>query len=250
MRTAIYSLAVMAASIAAVLAALPSFGRAQIDRTPHTGEPVLIELFTSQGCSSCPPADRLAQRLSKEPGLVVISRPVDYWDRLGWKDTLASPENTALQRAYAARGLAGYNGVYTPQSVVAGRFGEVGSDERKIRQFVKRSAAENDAVLRIRGSAERGYGAGISGTISGTAQLILVGVSSRENIDIRRGENRGRQISYTNVLVGERKLTTWRGSTQGEGIRLSQLDMEGADKYALILRRSSGGEVLAATWID
>ena len=82
--------------------------------------PVLLELFTSQGCSSCPPADRLAERLTKEPGLLVISRPVTYWDRLGWKDTLAREENTQLQRAYAARGLAGENGVFTPQIVIDG----------------------------------------------------------------------------------------------------------------------------------
>ncbi|MEL6486536.1 MAG: DUF1223 domain-containing protein, partial [Pseudomonadota bacterium] len=134
----------IAASLAAGSAALfimglPGGVTAQVsqDQAPSASfAPVLVELFTSQGCSSCPPADRLADRLDSEDGLVIISRPVDYWDRLGWTDTLASPQNTALQRAYARRGLGGYNGVYTPQSVVAGAFGEVGSDERALRWHI------------------------------------------------------------------------------------------------------------------
>ena len=107
---------------------------AQAQDPSPSAEPVLVELFTSQGCSSCPPADRLAARLAPEPGVVVISRPVTYWDRLGWKDTLARPENTDLQRAYARRTLAGRNGVYTPQTVVDGEFGAVGSQESRLRR--------------------------------------------------------------------------------------------------------------------
>jgi hypothetical protein len=75
-------------------------------------EPVLLELFTSQGCSSCPPADQLAEKLAADPGLVVISRPVTYWDRLGWKDSLAREDNTALQQVYAAAGLKGKIALY------------------------------------------------------------------------------------------------------------------------------------------
>src|SRR3546814_2316327 len=100
----------------------------------------LIELFTSQGCSSCPPADALFAKLAKDPGIVAISRPVTYWDRLGWKDTLARPENTALQRAYAARNIAGA-GVYTPQAVVQGGAGTVGSREGEIRTLAAQAAS-------------------------------------------------------------------------------------------------------------
>src|SRR3546814_12349614 len=81
---------------------------------------VLIELFTSQGCSSCPPADALFAKLAKEPGIVAISRPVTYWDRLGWKDTLPRPENTALQRAYGARIISGRGGLRTHGAVQEG----------------------------------------------------------------------------------------------------------------------------------
>ncbi|MEO1489870.1 MAG: DUF1223 domain-containing protein [Pseudomonadota bacterium] len=105
---------------AAILALASPFSRSEAQPLPTgtSNGPVLLELFTSQGCSSCPPADRLAAKLDQEDDLVVLSRPVDYWDRLGWKDTFAKPSNTALQRAYARRRLAGYNGVYTPQTVV------------------------------------------------------------------------------------------------------------------------------------
>ena len=212
--------------------------------------PVLVELFTSQGCSSCPPADRLAHRLDREDGLVIISRPVDYWDRLGWKDTLATPENTALQRAYARRGLGGYNGVYTPQTVVSGAFGEVGSDERALRWQV-------DAARRLTSSAQlhiepvdgKGFAVGLSGETSAPAELQLLGVSREENVAIGRGENRGRTLRYTNALIGEETLAIWRGGKKGFAIRFDQLRMPGADRYAVVLREPGGGRVLAAHWL-
>ena len=108
------------------------------DDSSSSLNPVVIELFTSQGCSSCPPADMLASRLAKDDTLLVISRPVTYWDRLGWKDTLARPQNTALQRAYASKGNEG-SGVYTPQIVVNGGDGAVGSREGDIRSIVRRA---------------------------------------------------------------------------------------------------------------
>ena len=86
---------------------------------PPPVTPVAVELFTSQGCSSCPPADALLEALAKQPNIIAITRPVTYWDKLGWKDTLGRPENTRLQTAYAAKGKEG-SGVYTPQTVVQG----------------------------------------------------------------------------------------------------------------------------------
>ncbi|MBD2843069.1 DUF1223 domain-containing protein [Erythrobacter rubeus] len=247
-----FSLALLTA-----IAALSAFsfglaipGNAQIDRSPAGGEPVLIELFTSQGCSSCPPADRLANRLESEPGLVVISKPVDYWDRLGWKDTFASPENTALQRAYARRGLEGYDGVYTPQSVIAGGYGEVGSDERAIRNSVRAAARQQTSAIRVRGNGDTGYAIGIAGPAGTMGELVLVGVESSPTVAIERGENRGRNVTYANVLVGERVVSRWSGGKASHVIRRGDLGMPRADRYTLLLRERAGGAVLAAQWLE
>ncbi len=249
----LYATLIALITIATASLVVPHSSEAQSGLQPDNGaladEPVLLELFTSQGCSSCPPADRLAAKLAKEPGLVVISRPVDYWDRLGWKDTFASPANTALQRRYARRGLGGYNGVYTPQTVVGGSLGEVGSDERAIRGFASQTAKANRAAIRIRRREDGGYGIGLAGSASTTAELALLGVSSRETVAIGRGENGGRRVTYTNVLINERRLAEWEGGSASHRIERAQLIMPGVDRYALALREPSGGRVLAARWL-
>ena len=97
----------------------------------------VLELFTSQGCSSCPPADKLAEELAKDPKLVVISYPVDYWDYLGWKDTLARHEFTDRQRAYGAK--RGDNQVYTPQVVVSGGSHVIGSERKTVETMIEKA---------------------------------------------------------------------------------------------------------------
>jgi len=247
-RSYIQGILVIGAAIWAGSVLLPESSEAQTFTSPE--EPVLVELFTSQGCSSCPPADRLAERLDKEEGLVVISRPVTYWDRLGWKDTLARQENTELQYAYAERGLGGYNGVYTPQSVVAGQLGEVGSRERALRRQIARAGATRDAAIRVRGDASKGFGVGLAGETGRQAELVLIGVDSHAEIDIGRGENRGRRIAYTNVLKDERRLALWQGGQASHVLEADTLNMRGADRYALVLREVNAGQVLAARWLN
>ncbi|MEP0392899.1 MAG: DUF1223 domain-containing protein [Erythrobacter sp.] len=248
MRGYLQTFIIGAALVVTAAALLPERGDAQTYQTPS--EPVLIELFTSQGCSSCPPADRLAKQLDKEEGVVVISRPVTYWDYLGWKDNLASEANTNLQRAYARRGLVGYNGVYTPQSVVAGAHGEVGSRESAVRGMVSRAAANVDAAIRVRGNVTKGFGIGLAGETQRPAELVLIGVKRQAEVDIGRGENRGRRIAYTNVLKGERRLALWKGGEASHVVRPQALNIAGADRYALVLREENAGPVLAARWLD
>jgi len=96
----------------------------------HTEPRAVVELFTSQGCSSCPPADKLAGELARDPSLVVMSLPIDYWDYLGWKDTLALPGHSNRQRAYSK--ARGDREVYTPQVVVNGTIHTLGSDKDAI----------------------------------------------------------------------------------------------------------------------
>lgn len=212
-------------------------------------EPVLLELFTSQGCSSCPPADQLAEKLAADPGLVVISRPVTYWDRLGWKDSLAREDNTALQQAYAAAGLVGQNGEYTPQLVVDGRFGTVGSREAEVRSGIARHGSKGSAAIRLRDLGAKGVAVGIDGTAARPAELVLVAAKRKAEVAIARGENGGRKIGYTNVLKNEQRLQSWDGGKASLVITPEQLAVAGADRYALVLREPDGGKVLAARWL-
>jgi hypothetical protein len=214
-----------------------------------SGEPVLLELFTSQGCSSCPPADALAEKLSANPGLVVISRNVTYWDRLGWKDTLGKESNTALQQRYASRGLEGRNGVYTPQLVVAGAYGVVGSRADEVASGVKQYGGRSDAAIRIVPQAGGGYAINLSGTGTGKAELVLVAVTRKVEVCIGSGENGGRSVTYPNVLRSERRLSDWAGGAASVTLAATQLRVPGADRYALVLRQPDGGKVLAARWV-
>ncbi|MEO0058308.1 MAG: hypothetical protein RIT17_1784 [Pseudomonadota bacterium] len=230
------------------LAFAPSGGRAQA-AAAASSEPVLIELFTSQGCSSCPPADRLAGQLASDPALVVISRPVTYWDRLGWKDTLAREANTELQRAYASAGLAGQNGIYTPQMVIDGSFGAVGSQEDAVRGGIARHGGRGASAIRVRDLGAKGFAIGIDGKAARPAELMLVAARRKTEVAIAHGENGGRAISYTNVLKDERSLMAWQGGQASLVIGPDQLRVAGADAYALVLREPEGGKVLAARWL-
>jgi len=206
---------------------------------PH---PVVLELFTSQGCSSCPAADALANRLAQEPGLVVITRPVTYWDRLGWKDTLARPENSALQRSYAAR-RRDRSGVYTPQVVVDGEAVTVGSREREVRQLAAAAGKRPHPELRIVHAPGGGWNAQLSG--EGRGELALVALDAHESVAIGRGENGGRRVTYANVYLGEQALGRWQGGRQDFAIPAAALHSGKADRFALVLRREEEGPILA-----
>lgn len=251
------------AALAALTAFVLSEGRADISQATSnprnaTGPaalaqsaagPVVAELFTSQGCSSCPPADALAEKLATDPGLVVIARPVTYWDRLGWKDTLAREDNTTLQQNYARRGLAGRNGVYTPQLVVDGAYGLVGSHGSEVASGVKQFGGKSDAAIRVAPGAGGGYAVNLSGAAGGKAELVLVAVTRKVEVGIGSGENGGRKVAYANVLRSERKVGDWNGGAASLTLAANQLKVPGADRYALVLRQPGGGKVLAARWV-
>ena len=252
-RTALALLAGIAA-IGAVATAISPGAPAQAQNDTRiaspTGEPVLIELFTSQGCSSCPPADKVAAKIAPSPGLVVISRPVTYWDRLGWKDTLAKEANTNLQQAYARRGLEGQNGVYTPQAVVNGRFGTVGSRELDVRRGIAHNSGSGNAAIRVNDLGAEGYGVGLGGDTDKPAELVLVAITREVEVGIGSGENGGRTVTYTNVLRDEQTIASWKGGKASHVVSPAQLKIKGANRYALVLREPGGGPVLAARWLS
>lgn len=205
-------------------------------------QPVVVELFTSQGCSSCPPADVFLEKLAREPGVIAIARPVTYWDRLGWKDTLARQANTDLQRAYAEKGLGGA-GVYTPQIVVQGGDGAVGSSQGEVRTLIARAKARPGPQISV---GDGGFT--ISGG-KGSGTVTLVAVKSTTNVSIGNGENGGRQIRYSNVVKAERPLGRWGGGTQKFAITPDLLKTPGADRYAVIVQSGQAGPILAGSWL-
>ena len=218
------------------------------DDATRSARPVVIELFTSQGCSSCPPADLLASRLAKDGSLLVITRPVTYWDRLGWKDTLARGDNTRLQRAYAGKGHAGA-GVYTPQIVVNGGGGAVGSRESDIRSLVRRADRSGPLI-----TATTNAGGGMMVTVSGKSDYLagvsLIALSSSETVRVGRGENGGRTLHYTNVVKNERRLGSWRGRREQFAVPPEYLKVSGADRYAIVVQRPGAGRIVGAKLLE
>ena len=228
MRNGIFALAA-----AVVLSSASSLGA--------KAEPVhrVIELFTSQGCNSCPPADRLAAEFAHVPGTVVISLPVTYWDYLGWKDSLASPAFTARQKAYAQ--ARGDMQIYTPQVVVDGVAHAVGSEKDAIEAIAEASRAPTVPIsetlagdkLRIEVSAGAAPGK--------SARLWLVPILSSASVAIGRGENAGATVTYTNVARELRDLGEWNGQDSKVEVPTAQIRDLGADGAAILLQADNEG---------
>ncbi len=172
--------------------------------------PVLLELFTSEGCSSCPPADRLLEMLDqKQPiegaDLIVLSEHVDYWDGLGWRDPFSSSQYTARQQDYTNK--FNLDGVYTPQLVVDGRFGFVGSNAREAGSAIQKAIREQKIAIAISNVARNGNQ--ISAHIElpaspqsnkGTKAVLYVAITdNRAESQVSRGENAGRSLAHVGV---------------------------------------------------
>jgi hypothetical protein len=193
----------------------------------------VIELFTSQGCSTCPPADRLLASLARDPKTVAISFPVDYWDYIGWKDIFASPVFTARQQAYARASVNGH--VYTPQAVIDGVKADVGSDKAAIDRdistppglggamTVPMTIKESNGYLHVDVGAGQAANAGV---------YVLRVVASR-TVEIGRGENSGRSVTYTNVVRAMSKIGDWTGQPAHFDMLELKADGEG---YVVLLQ--------------
>ena len=178
----------------------------------------LLELFTSQGCSSCPAADKLLGEFAADPALVAISDPIDYWDYLGWKDTLANPAHSARQRAYAR--ARGDREVYTPQIVVNGAMHVLGSDRSAIDRVIAQTDQKPDVMslpvllsiggntlnIDIRATDNAGNDAHPGG------EVWLCPLARAVTVAIGRGENHGRTITYHNVVRRWLKLGDFGGT--------------------------------------
>lgn len=189
------------------------------------GPRAVIELFTSQGCSSCPAADKVLGELSRDPSLVTMSLAVDYWDYLGWKDTLALHGHSNRQRAYAE--ARGDREVYTPQVVVNGIVHVLGSDKAAIEKAIAQTQHNADTLALpvtmavADGKVTVNVPAGNNSHHSG--EVWLCPVSSKVSVDIGRGENHGHTLTYYNVVRRWVKLGDWTGKTESFSIPLSDI---------------------------
>ncbi|MGC1574617.1 MAG: DUF1223 domain-containing protein [Beijerinckiaceae bacterium] len=206
----------------------------------------VVELFTSQGCNSCPPADRLAAELARDPGNVLISLPVDYWDYLGWKDSFAKPVFTARQKAYAR--ARGDMQVYTPQAVVDGVTHAVGSDSEAIDTAV--SAPLEVPVTGTIAGDQLSIDVAASSGKAKDAQVWLVPILSAASVAIGRGENAGATVTYTNIARDLRKLGDWKGEARKFDVSTADIRKLDADGAAILFQASVGGmpgPILGAT---
>ena len=214
------------------------------------GEPrAVIELFTSQGCSSCPAADKLLGEMSSDPSLLVMTMAVDYWDYLGWKDTLALHGHSKRQRGYAE--ARGDRKVYTPQVVVNGVTHVLGSDKAAIENAVAQTRS-NAAPLTVPVEVAIKDGT-VSVTVQASAEpnrsaeVWLCPITNKVPVTIERGENRGNQVTYSNVVRRWVKLGDWNGKTQTYSLPVASLaganvPLAEIDRIAILVQGGATGK--------
>lgn len=211
----------------------------------------VVELFTSQGCSSCPPADKILGEISNDPNVLALSMNVDYWDYLGWKDTLGSPEHSSRQRNYAIR--RGDGRVYTPQMVIAGGNHVVGSYGGRVRNEIRSVLAKPESafvpVTVMPGEQEVTIEVGDAGAAVSAkdATIWLLLVSRKVEQKIKRGENRGRKIVYHNVVRKMLPAGMWHGKTMKISLPKSGLMANGVEDCVAVLQVDGTGPIIGAS---
>ncbi|HET8918560.1 MAG TPA: DUF1223 domain-containing protein [Xanthobacteraceae bacterium] len=224
--------------------------------TARAGEPrAVLELFTSQGCSSCPPADRLVGQLANDSSLIALSVPIDYWDYLGWRDTLANPAHSARQRAYAR--TRGDGQVYTPQIVVNGSADALGSDqaaiERAIAQTDRKTGVMSLPVVLAVNNGALNVSISDADKAPAAAEVWLCPLAKAVPVAIGRGENRGHTITYHNVVRNWLKLGTLSAAQSSWNVPIAQIKAEGIDAAAVMVQEGSHdrpGIILGAALTD
>ena len=219
---------------------------ASADEARRASAPIVVELFTSQGCSSCPPADMFAGDLAKRDDVIALTFNVDYWDYLGWKDTLGSSANTQRQRAYADTMRS--RRVYTPQMIIDGQTHEVGSDRRAVRRVIESLQSQSAERVKIsfRHDADRII-VGISdGPHRRDATIWLARFDATQTVEIARGENGGKDLTYYNVVRDIRNLGLWRGEAMEIALSQDDLARGGRDGCVVIIQEGSHGPILGA----
>ncbi len=233
--------ALLAASVAAGSSAQPSG-----DPTPRaegSGEPVVVELFTAQGCAGCPEANTRVEALADTPGVIALTYAVDYWDYLGWADTFARPEFTQRQRAY--RRPLKLRAVGTPQVVIDGRRQVPGAEEAALKAAVEEEAARRvfPPEIEFRETGDR-VGVGSGRTPAGGAEVVAVIYRpGPQTVEIERGDNRGQTVRQINVVRAVRELGSWTGRP---GLYDLPTGLEPDEAVAVLVQARADRRILAA----
>jgi hypothetical protein len=234
------------AALGFIVAALPGLAQP----SPAAQGNAVIELFTSQGCSSCPPADKLLAELAERPGVIALSYSVDYWNYLGWHDTLSSPANSERQREYAQ--TRGDGRVYTPQVVVDGLTHVNGADETAIDEAIEAASirlADINVPVSMHAEGDTlviGLGAAPDSSHTRAATVWLAIAKEQETVSITRGENRGRNLSYHHPVRELSPVGMWKGEAMTLRLPLKDLKTMGGDCLVALLQVENAGPILGA----
>jgi len=230
---------IVSASLGALMAMT---GAVAAQETQVGTRPVVVELYTSQGCSSCPPADEILAAMAADPSIIALALHVDYWDYLGWKDDFASPQFTSRQKAYAK--AIGDRMIYTPQMIVGGVDRIVGSRPAEILEAVRTHAAlpvtvrltarRDGDTLHIRAEAVEPQNRPL--------RIDLVRYLPSEKVAIERGENAGVTMTYTNIVTNWDHLADWTGA---EPLEL-EVPLGGGAPVVVLVQSEGPAEIVAA----
>lgn len=220
------------------LAAALSPGAARAEATA----PVVVELFTSQGCSSCPPADQLLGELAQRADVIALAYHVDYWDYIGWRDRFGSAANTRRQRDYADWMSSGM--IYTPQMVIAGRHDVVGSHRREVEELLAQAQAEPPA-LTVR--LTRYESVVLEGPAEiGPANVLAVIFQASADTPVAKGENAGRTLTEFNIVREMIPVGRYQGGRLELPLDAGWLAEAGYDGCAILVQDEATGRILGA----
>lgn len=237
--------------------ALAAFAPAASAQEVAVGEPpnkpvkAVIELFTSQGCSSCPPADALLKTFADDPSVIALSLPVDYWNYLGWKDTFGSPRNTERQRNYAR--ARGDGAIYTPQALVNGLTPVNGASKEAIEQAIgQTSKTGGPGQVPVRFWQERNtlnfaLGAETAGHVPREATIWLGVVQMSGSVQIKDGENAGKDLTYTNIVHELIPVGIWKGMPMQVQLPRAAMMQADVQKVVVLVQEGRSGPIIGAT---
>lgn len=207
---------------------------------------VVVELYTSQGCSSCPPADEFLAELTKDPAIIPLALHVDYWDYIGWADAFADPKFTARQKAYARD--VGSRTIYTPQMIVGGLDRVEGNAPAEVASLLmKHMEAGHPVSIAVRRDGDRlVIRATTDRPLRRVARVQIVRYLAEKTVDIKRGENAGRRVTYHNIVTSWQVVGDWDGNAPLDMVT----DYPAGSPGVVILQSEGPAEILAAARVN